>query len=546
MQLREILTDYQEDMMKSGRDWIETPGRIEICKIIVIAILIGACLLLTYYSHFILKTEIIFTHLFYLPVILAGLWWSRKGIALAGFFAIILLFSHIISPLETPFWADLIRSSMFIAVGTVVGLLSERKAVLENRLQAYSERLEDEVQERTSELRESEGKLQAILNSVGDDIVVMNKDLNITWANKIASERYGTILNKKCYEAHKLATAPCSECIVKETFADGEIRSSEEEFVQRDGTHLSVIITCAPIRDHGGEISHVVGVFHDITRQKKAENELEEYREHLEELVRERTDELRERTTELTDANIRLQELDRLKSMFIATMSHELRTPLNSILGFTGILLQGMTGEITGEQQKQLCIVQTSAHHLLDLINDVIEISKIEAGKAELRIEEFDLAELVRETGDSFTPAAARKHLVISLDTPEEFIIESDKRKIKQVITNLVSNALKYTDAGEIEVRVTKNEKTAEISVKDTGIGIKAEDMEKLFLSFSQIHTEGRLNEGTGLGLYLTKKILDLLGGEITVKSEFGKGSTFSFMIPLKYRGGKYEKNPDN
>ncbi len=525
---------------------MKKPGGREIYKIIVIVSLIGACLLLTYYFHFILKTEIIFTHLFYLPLILAGLWWNRKGIALAGFFAIMLLFSHIISPLETPLWGDVIRSSMFIVVGTVVGLLSERKAVLENRLKAYSGTLEEEVEERTSELRESEGKLQAILNSVGDGIVVMNEDLTITWANKIASERYGTILNKKCYETYKLATAPCSECVVKKTFADGEIRSSEEVFVLRDGEHLNVIITCAQVRDHGEESSHVVGVFHDITEQKKAENELEEYKEHLEELVRERTDELRERTTELEQANIRLQELDRLKSMFIATMSHELRTPLNSIIGFTGILLQGMTGEITDEQQKQLRIVQTSAHHLLDLINDVIEISKIEAGKAELRIEEFDLAELVRETGDSFTPAAAQKHLMISLDIPEVFLIESDKRKIKQVITNLVSNALKYTDTGEIEIRVTKNEKTAEISVKDTGIGIKAGDMEKLFQSFRQIHTEGRLNEGTGLGLYLTKKILDLLGGGITVKSVFGKGSVFSFTIPLKYRRRKYEKNPDN
>jgi signal transduction histidine kinase len=243
-----------------------------------------------------------------------------------------------------------------------------------------------------------------------------------------------------------------------------------------------------------------------------------------------------ERTKELAQANLQLKELDRLKSMFIASMSHELRTPLNSIIGFTGIMLQGMAGEITGEQRKQLTMVKNSAHHLLALINDIIDVSKIEAGKVELAIEEFDLSALAQEVRDSFTVAAEEKGLKLSLDMPERLIIESDKRRVKQVLMNLVGNAVKFTDRGEIEIEVAKREGRAEVSVRDTGIGIREEDMGKLFKPFSQIPVEGAPREGTGLGLYLSRRIANLLGGETEAESEFGKGSKFTFTVPIKKR----------
>lgn len=261
--------------------------------------------------------------------------------------------------------------------------------------------------------------------------------------------------------------------------------------------------------------------------------QLERYSKKLEE-------EVAERTKELTQANIRLKELDRLKSMFIASMSHELRTPLNSIIGFTGIILQGMTGEITEEQRKQLTIVKNSAHHLLALINDIIDMSKIEAGKVELAIEEFDLATLVQEVKDSFTATAADNGIKMSFKTPKTLTIESDERRTQQVIVNLVGNAVKFTDRGEIEIIVAKKDGLAEVSVQDTGIGIRKRDMDMLFKAFSQIHAEDRpKQEGTGLGLYLSKKIADLLGGEIKAESEFGKGSMFTFTLPLKYKAAK-------
>ena len=238
----------------------------------------------------------------------------------------------------------------------------------------------------------------------------------------------------------------------------------------------------------------------------------------------------------LQESEEKYRELDNMKSIFIASMSHELRTPLNSIIGFTGMILQGMSGEITGDQRKELTMVKNSANHLLALINDVIDVSKIETGKVELFIEEFNLADLMQEVNDSFKVAADEKNLKLSLEMPERLIIKGDKRRIKQVIMNLVSNAIKFTDRGEIEIKVKKKDKRVKTSVTDTGIGVKKEDMGRLFKQFSRIYIKGRLiTEGTGLGLYLSKKIVDLLGGQIKTESEFGKGSKFTFTFPLEY-----------
>jgi PAS domain S-box-containing protein len=266
--------------------------------------------------------------------------------------------------------------------------------------------------------------------------------------------------------------------------------------------------------------------------------ELEEKRNRAEEALHKAHEELEskvmERTNKLAQANIRLQELDQLKSMFIASMSHELRTPLNPIIGFSGIMLQGMSGEVTEEQRKQLTIVKRNANHLLGLINDIIDVSKIKADKVELAIERFDLPSLVREVKESFTLAAQEHDLALALATPDSLTIESDKRRVKQILVNFVSNAVKFTDQGKIEMKVVKRGDVVKISVMDTGIGIREEDMGHLLKAFSRIRTEGRIREGSGLGLYLSRKIAILLGGGISAESEFGKGSTFTFILSLR------------
>lgn len=269
-----------------------------------------------------------------------------------------------------------------------------------------------------------------------------------------------------------------------------------------------------------------------VVSLRKSRNELKQWGKDMEKRVEKRTE-------ELEHANLKLQELDRLKSMFIASMSHELRTPLNSIIGFTGIILQEMSGEINEEQRKQLTLVKNSGSHLLNLINDVIDISKIEAGKVEIIIEEFDLSVLAQEIKDSFAVAVDKKGLKLSLETPPTLLMESDERRAKQILVNFISNAIKFTDRGEIEIKLVKKDKTAEISVRDTGLGVKKEDMNKLFKDFSRIPIKDRTIEGTGLGLYLSKKIADLLGGGIKAESEFGKGSIFTLILPLKYKEAK-------
>jgi signal transduction histidine kinase/uncharacterized membrane protein affecting hemolysin expression len=250
-----------------------------------------------------------------------------------------------------------------------------------------------------------------------------------------------------------------------------------------------------------------------------------------------------ERTAELEVAMQRAQEADRIKSAFLASMSHELRTPLNSIIGFTGILLQGLAGELNGEQRKQMGMVQNSARHLLRLINDVLDISKIEAGQLEMSCERFDMAEAIGRVIQIVAPLAEKKGLAISVEiAPEVGQVDSDRRRVEQVLINLINNAIKFTDGGRIHVSCHVKDSRIVTSVIDTGIGIKREDMGTLFEAFRQINNGvARLYEGTGLGLSICRKLLAMLGGEIQAESRgAGMGSTFVFTLP-SIAGGAHE-----
>jgi signal transduction histidine kinase len=283
-------------------------------------------------------------------------------------------------------------------------------------------------------------------------------------------------------------------------------------------------------------------------RQREADARLRELSAGLERTVAERTAELREsraalmnlvddlnaRTAELRESNERLLGLDRLKSLFIATMSHELRTPLNSIIGFTGILLQGMAGPLGDEQRLQLGMVRASSEHLLALITDIIDLGKIEAGRIDLERRTFDLASLAGEVLASFRIAAAQKGLALTAETGPPRPVHSDPRRVRQVLVNLVGNAVKFTDAGEVRVVVSGREGGgAAVAVGDTGPGIPHAEQWRLFQPFSRIvGGEFARHEGTGLGLYLSQKLAGVLGGTIDVRSEPGRGSVFTFTLP--------------
>jgi len=319
-------------------------------------------------------------------------------------------------------------------------------------------------------------------------------------------------------------------------------RSEEDLFPRLDGTSDWVRWEIRPWYEAPGKIGGVILFSEVITARKLAELELKKHREQLEVLVAEKTQDL-QRTQlalqfmleDLNEANEKLREVDRLKSMFIASMSHELRTPLNSVIGFSSIMLNEWIGPLNDEQKKSLTSILRSGKHLLSLINDVIDVSKTEAGMLDVSSEEFELGGLLAELEQTFAMEAEERGL--SLTVPQLHLdMRTDRRRLLQCLLNLVSNAIKFTEQGEITLIVRKNEERGEvtIAVTDTGIGIEAEDQGRLFQAFNRIHSpiSSRV-PGTGLGLYLTKKIIvEILHGSIRVASEPGKGSTFSITFP--------------
>ncbi|MCC5834036.1 MAG: hypothetical protein JJU20_04820 [Opitutales bacterium] len=260
-----------------------------------------------------------------------------------------------------------------------------------------------------------------------------------------------------------------------------------------------------------------------------------------------------DRTSELKEALDQAQSADRMKSAFLATMSHELRTPLNSIIGFTGIVVQGLAGELNDEQRKQLGMVQTSARHLLDLINDVLDLSKIEAGQLPIQPETFEVAASVEKVANLMQPLIERKGLEFEVDVgPGIGAMFSDQRRFEQILLNLLGNAAKFTDTGKVVLSVSADQgfrpkgKTSavdavRVTVADTGIGIKDSHLKQLFQPFVQLDSGlTRQHEGTGLGLAICERLAVLLEGEISVNSERGRGSVFTVVL-TRQLSGKHE-----
>jgi signal transduction histidine kinase len=310
--------------------------------------------------------------------------------------------------------------------------------------------------------------------------------------------------------------------------AIGENKSVRWEEVSEYPTgslYGSVVVT--PARNAAGVCTHLIGSVNDITEIRHVQDEIYKLNRELEQRVA-------ERTVELEIAKERAESADRLKSAFLASMSHELRTPLNSIIGFTGILMKGIAGPLNEEQMKQLGMAKSSAQHLLELINDVLDISKIEAGELVVSLRKFEFNNMLNNIISIIQPTVEKKNLKLQLIIPENGAeIISDERRVGQIFLNLLNNAVKFSDKGIIKIKCETIDKSIITKIIDTGIGIKIEDINKLFKPFSQIDTGlTRNHEGTGLGLSICKKLTEKLGGTISVASELGVGSTFTVILP--------------
>jgi PAS domain S-box-containing protein len=437
--------------------------------------------------------------------------------------------NHIIIPLDIAdgkiMWVDLAKIPLFDSDGKVNGILG----VLED----ITERKQAEVI-----LRENEQRYKQLLESITDytyNVAIVNKQPVNTIHSPGCEKVTGySVADFKAIPRLWIQMVHPDDQDLVEHYADPlcegfEVPFLEHRIIHKNGSVIWIKNTYVLKHDADGKVIGYDGLISDITERKRAEIELKLHRDHLEEIVKLRTAQLELEKEHALSA-------DRMKSAFLATMSHELRTPLNSIIGFTGILMQERPGPLNAEQKKQLGMAQNSARHLLSLINDVLDISKIEADQLKVSYEEFNLPEIIRDVAESSNPQSQKKNLqIIVCIAPDVNNIKSDKLRVHQILLNLVNNAVKFTESGTVKIDAFLKNQSVLVNVTDTGIGIEKNKIDLLFKPFSQIDTGlTRKHEGTGLGLSICKKLLTLLNGTIEVESEYGVGSTFSISLPIK------------
>jgi PAS domain S-box-containing protein len=404
--------------------------------------------------------------------------------------------------------------------------------------------IEDITERRRAEeaLRESEERYRTLVENATDAIYMVDAHENILSVNQTTARFLGKrpekLIGKKVSDIFPPEIAARFTEEFRLTFRTGQSIMACDR-LDAGWTELWVSTSLNPIRNSSGEVVAIMGVTRDITEQKRLERELQETNEQLDaqnEELQVQSEELMAQQQELMESTQEAARANQLKSEFLANMSHELRTPLNAIIGFSQLLRDETPGKLNQEQKQCLDDVLESSQHLLNLINEVLDLSKIESGRAELKLENVDLKELITPLTRVMRPILGQKkqelEVEIEAGLPQ---IRVDKTKMGQVLRNLLANSSKFTpEGGKLWITAARADDWLHLSVIDNGAGIKKEDLERIFEPFCQLdYTPGNGKGGTGLGLAVVKEIVERHGGQIRVESEYGRGSRFTISLPL-------------
>jgi PAS domain S-box-containing protein len=390
-------------------------------------------------------------------------------------------------------------------------------------------------------LRESESRFRLFVQATNDAVWDWDLLTNLFWWNEGVTTLFGYDRDEVGPDAtwwtehiHPEDQEGVLSGIYMQIDGDGKSWSDEYRFRRKDGSYAKILDRGYIIRDDNGKPVRIIGAKMDVSEQKRAQEEITKLNESLEQRVAERTAQLAAVNETLEERNREVERMTRLKSQFLASMSHELRTPLNAIIGFADLLQDGTSGAISEKQKKFVKHIQQAGRHLLDLINDILDLSKIEAGQLNFQPDNFSAEGALPEVLSVIKPLAMKKHIEVRTKLAPGLTLFADRVRFKQIIYNLLSNAIKFTpEGGQVDVESAKVEKFVRFSVTDTGVGIRPEDCGAIFEEFRQVgQTTRGVTEGTGLGLAICKRLVQQQEGTIWVESEIGKGSRFSFTLP--------------
>ncbi len=390
-------------------------------------------------------------------------------------------------------------------------------------------------------LRENEDRFRMVVQATNDAVWDWDLLTNLFWWNEGVSTLFGYSRDEVGSEAtwwtehiHPEDQERVISGLYQQIDGGAKSWSDEYRFRRKDGSFAFILDRGYIIRDDRGKPVRMIGAKMDDSERKRAEEEIKKLNEGLEQRVEERTAELTAVNETLEQRNREVERMTKLKSQFLASMSHELRTPLNAIIGFADLLQDGTSGDITEKQKKFVKHIQMAGRHLLDLINDILDLSKIEAGQLTIQLENFSADGALPEVLSVIKPLAMKKKIEIRNEVGTGLIVYADRVRFKQIIYNLLSNAVKFTsEGGQVTVESAKIDNFIRFSITDTGIGIKPEDHEAIFEEFRQVgQTTSGVTEGTGLGLAICRRLVVQQEGTIWVESDIGKGSRFSFTLP--------------